>query len=229
MSEPTTRRPQSRGACAFCRRELAKSGMRRHLETCEARAQQQAANKRSSTPGKTLHITVEGAYDGAYWLHLETAPGVTLADLDSYLRDIWLECCGHLSSFEVGDTAYSSSPDEWMGDESMSARLSRVLPPGSSCLHHYDFGSTTTLAVRVWGEVAQRTGTAKIILLARNLEPVYRCSTCRATPAVQICTNCQWENGGFLCEQCAAKHECGEEMQLPVVNSPRTGVCGYTG
>jgi hypothetical protein len=25
------------------------------------------------------------------------------------------------------------------------------------------------------------------------------------------------------------EHECGEEALLPVVNSPRMGMCGYTG
>jgi hypothetical protein len=28
---------------------------------------------------------------------------------------------------------------------------------------------------------------------------------------------------------CAGGHECGEEMLLPVVNSPRVAMCGYTG
>jgi hypothetical protein len=32
-----------------------------------------------------------------------------------------------------------------------------------------------------------------------------------------------------LCQACAEDHECGEDMQLPVVNSPRVGVCGYAG
>jgi hypothetical protein len=34
---------------------------------------------------------------------------------------------------------------------------------------------------------------------------------------------------GWLCDECAVGHECGEEMLLPVVNSPRVGVCGYVG
>ena len=34
---------------------------------------------------------------------------------------------------------------------------------------------------------------------------------------------------GLFCDECAGGHECGEETILPVVNSPRVGVCGYTG
>ena len=37
------------------------------------------------------------------------------------------------------------------------------------------------------------------------------------------------EGGRWLCEDCAKTHECGEEMLLPVCNSPRLGVCGYCG
>ena len=43
------------------------------------------------------------------------------------------------------------------------------------------------------------------------------------------CAQCIYEGGGWLCEACAKSHECGEEMLLPVVNSPRVGTWGYTG
>jgi hypothetical protein len=33
----------------------------------------------------------------------------------------------------------------------------------------------------------------------------------------------------LLCDDCAADHEHDEEMFLPVVNSPRIGMCGYSG
>jgi hypothetical protein len=48
----------------------------------------------------------------------------------------------------------------------------------------------------------------------RNLEPpLISCEVC-GKPATEVC---------------AGEHECGEEMLLPVVNSPRVGMCGYTG
>lgn len=34
---------------------------------------------------------------------------------------------------------------------------------------------------------------------------------------------------GRLCDTCAESYECGEEMLLPVVNSPRVGMCAYDG
>jgi hypothetical protein len=40
-----------------------------------------------------------------------------------------------------------------------------------------------------------------------------------------MCVECE----SFVCDQCQNSHECGEEMIMPVVNSPRMGVCGYAG
>ncbi|MDI6903856.1 MAG: hypothetical protein QMC77_09015, partial [Methanocellales archaeon] len=54
------------------------------------------------------------------------------------------------------------------------------------------------------------------------------CESCGKT-ATRVCTQCVWSGEGWLCDECAGKHECGEDMLLPVVNSPRVGMCGYTG
>jgi hypothetical protein len=70
----------------------------------------------------------------------------------------------------------------------------------------------------LWGEI-----------LARNVPPEIFCDLCGKALAVEIRTECQWEGSGGLCQSCAEEHECAEEMRLPVVNSPRTGVCSYTG
>ncbi len=110
----------------------------------------------------------------------------------------------------------------------MGVELGQIFSPGLNISYEYDFGSTTHLKLKV---VAERTG--KIIgediqLLARNDQPKILCDLCDK-PASQICTRCFYKGKGLLCEAHAETHECGEEMFLPVVNSPRVGVCGYTG
>lgn len=228
--ERPRRQAQSRGRCAFCNKLAARGGMRCHLETCEARAAAQARSGRTSS-GPGLYLTVEGVENPAYWLHLEAAPGATLESLDRTLRRIWLECCGHLSVFEIGGTRYAAVPDDEWGEEeeAMTKRLSRVLRPGMACGYEYDYGSTTRLWVRVWSEVPERSGRERIVLLARNEAPDLACVECGGSPTVRACAVCRYETGGWLCAGCAPEHECGEDMQLPIVNSPRTGVCGYTG
>ncbi|GHV12564.1 hypothetical protein FACS189491_05810 [Spirochaetia bacterium] len=39
------------------------------------------------------------AYQKEYWLLLDIALNATLEDFDDFLRQIWLECCGHMSGF----------------------------------------------------------------------------------------------------------------------------------
>ncbi len=113
----------------------------------------------------------------------------------------------------------------------MNHHIRDVLTPGVVLQYAYDFGSTTELVVKSMDiyRGALLGGREAIRVLARNVQPIVPCDECSQKPAVQICTECQWSEGGWLCEVCAQTHECGEEMFLPVVNSPRTGVCGYAG
>ena len=78
--------------------------------------------------------------------------------------------------------------------------------------------------------ISERKGKARsnIEVAARNDMPDFLCDEC-GKPAKEICSECLWEGKGLLCESCAEDHECGEEMLLPVVNSPRMGECAYTG
>jgi hypothetical protein len=67
-----------------------------------------------------------------------------------------------------------------------------------------------------------------IILLARNNPLPWKCSQCEK-PAELLCQYCMNEEM-FFCKEHAKKHRCASiDDYLPVVNSPRIGVCGYTG
>jgi len=65
-------------------------------------------------------------------------------------------------------------------------------------------------------------------LAARNEPPTWPCDVC-GKAATAVCTQCLYEGKGFCCAGHASSHDCDEDMLLPVVNSPRMGVCGYTG
>jgi hypothetical protein len=151
----------------------------------------------------------------------------TLFDLDNFLREIWLECCGHLSQFTIHGIRYASyeEQDDFWGDapESMDIPLMDVLDLKDKFEHEYDFGTTTELALQV---LSIRKGAIDepIRILARNDPPVFECKNCKKI-ANQICSLCR-EN---YCDNCIEAHECGEDYVMPIVNSPRTGVCGYFG
>jgi hypothetical protein len=93
----------------------------------------------------------------------------------------------------------------------------------------YDFGSPTVLKVDVGPTRQGRLGQRPLRLLARNTPPVWPCEVC-GEPAVDVCAACAEARGyGFLCDEHRQSHDCPEETLLPVVNSPRVGVCWYEG
>ena len=233
-------RISSKGKCNFCQAEYSKAGMTKHLETCKTRAPSiESGSTSTSSPRsrkmktKIFHILVEGYRAPEYWMHLDVPGNATLADLDSFLRRTWLECCGHLSAFNIGGVSYSSDAEMISGsfwnssDKSMDVRLDRVLSPGIRFSHEYDFGTTTELSLRVASEREGEVKGKSISVLARNEPPKILCS-CGAL-ATEVCTQCIYDSEGWLCDKCAETHECGEEMLLPVVNSPRVGECAYAG
>lgn len=221
----------SRGKCYFCDNVFSKSGMSRHLKACEERKIDQ--KEASGEPRKLYHLQIEGRYYPIYWLHVEMPAGATLAALDRYLRNIWLECCGHLSQFTIGEIYYDTHPEmarDWGQDaEGMNVELGKVLRAGMKFEHVYDFGSSTYLTLKVVDVHEAKFPVGESIReMARNDPPPIPCGVC-GEPAAIVCTYCSYEVEGWLCKKCANKHPCGDEAFLPIVNSPRTGVCGYTG
>jgi hypothetical protein len=206
--------------------------MAKHLSACEKKILAEKKSSGKEAQGKVFHLLVEGRYSPDYWMHLEVPASATLYDIDGFLRDVWLECCGHLSEFIIKDERYTASSPFARTDEidglGMDAELGEILRPRMKLYHDYDFGSTTHLTLRVVSEKEGLITGKDVRLLARNEPPIYPCHSC-GKQATQICTECAYEGTGLFCDDCATKHECGEEMLLPVVNSPRVGVCGYTG
>ena len=223
----------SLGQCRWCGAALSKAAVSRHLAAC-------AKTKSSSAPslagkkarGPWLHVAIEGTHDPRYWLHLAVPAEAALWDLDTVLRDIWLDCCGHASSFKIGGKYFNESP--WGGAESieeaehMDVAIGEVLGSGNRFEYEYDFGSSTWLAGRVLADFPAVFPKRAIHLLARNDPPDFRCARC-GKAAKRICAQCAWNGPGTFCDACAKEHDCGVEMLLPVVNSPRMGVCAYCG
>ena len=207
---------KTNGACSKCGKVFAHAGMGRHLAACLG-------------PGTALHVALD-AGPGTWWMHIALAPTATLRDLDHFLRATWLECCGHLRAFEIGPARFESTLDpggDYWGPKprSMAAKANAVLQPGMTFRHEYDFGSTTQLRGRVYARVA--AGRTKVELLARNEPITWPCSRCGAV-ATLTCPYC----GELACDGCPQPCDCRmdwPDQSLPVVNSPRMGVCAYVG
>jgi len=207
-------KPQSVGICSLCGERRSKDAMPAHLAEC---APQHAPAR--GTGVEWIGLRVEGG--GPFWLNVEAHAEATLKDLDQFVRHIWLECCGHMSAFYKAG-GRSEYP--------MHAAVGTIFAARRIVVRYeYDFGSTTELWLRA---LATRTGRAdkrtRVRLLARNEAPQFTCATCKQ-PATQICPFWDGDNP-FLCAAHSGAHDCDDaDCHLPVVNSPRMGVCGYTG
>ena len=123
---------QIKGLCKYCGKEYAKSGMLRHLDSCKER--QKALAEEKGRKCGYYELVIKSAFSNIYWLIVEIPDTATLADLDQFIRDIWVECCGHLSAFYIGDETYDSMPDEDFGwgkpSKDMKIQLRKVLSEG---------------------------------------------------------------------------------------------------
>jgi hypothetical protein len=217
---PEMRRKPLNGICAICKANVSKRGIKKHLQPhFEESGKNLKTGGRQKPPAKLFHLLVEGygLSGDLYWVHLKALASASLRDLDTLLRDTWLECCGHMSAFSDKE-----------GDIEMDEKLGDSLMPGQKLAYEYDFGSTTELLLTVVSEFESSMKKGKVEILARNEVPQIKCNNCEKL-ATTICVECIYDGAGWLCDDCARKHGCDEEMFLPLVNSPRTGVCGYEG
>ncbi|CDZ80266.1 hypothetical protein BN1013_00773 [Candidatus Rubidus massiliensis] len=163
-----------------------------------------------------------------YWMFIALSKDISLGKLDQFLRDIWLECCGHLSQFTIGNRRYMSHNESGSPSQSMKNKVGQLFLPGLKFDYTYDMGSSTELELEVIENISTPSQN-KISLLMRNDPPIFPCKSCKKTSEI-ICSLC----GDTICTSCSENHSCAvkEEdtyMLMPLVNSPRAGVCGYEG
>jgi hypothetical protein len=126
--------------------------MSRHLASCPA------SHDPAGARTDLVLLRIEAAGDPRYWMYLEARRSATLQQLDAFLRRVWLECCGHMSAF-------------WVGQQEVTKRSVLGLAFGERGLrftYDYDFGSTTSLAGQVLGSRLGSLGRPALRLLARN-------------------------------------------------------------
>lgn len=213
---------KSTGKCIFCKKTFSQNGISKHLASCDIRKKENLKDENSDT-----NIFLIRASAGPFWVYFEINSFERLDRIDRFLRKLWVECCGHLSMFKIDDQVYTGYQDHEYDDKNLDYELKDIIRIGNSFLYEYDFGSTTYINLKC---ISERKGLLDDVIkvLARNELPDFRCETCDK-PAKEICVECIYDEKGLLCESCADKHKCGEEFLLPVVNSPRMGICGYTG
>lgn len=241
------------GKCLYCENSISKSLFNKHLQA------HLTEKTKTNKPGKSFLIKVETEKAWGptpYFLYLWMDGDAKLNVLDDFLRKIWPECCGHMSSFTVvgakkikggmwdffeaqdllekGKTKkYENLMETSKGELPKSSKVKDKFYKDLQLDYLYDFGSTTALLISVLAEYPIAAD-EKIVLLTRNTIPEIKCGVCNKNIATKICTAHAYEENNLFCESCATKHQktCedfADYAALPLVNSPRAGVCSYDG
>ena len=178
-------------------------------------------------------IQIEGMHTKVFWMLVLARHDAELSDLDRLIRDVWVECCEHLSAFTIhGKRFFSYSDDDFDEDEGgpgFSVPLDEIIGPGSTFTYEYDFGSTTKLKLSVVGLSPVEPKHGPLCLIARNNRPEIPCHLCGETGEYLV-TN--WPESPYqiiICRDCLKKKAKDVEPEFVIVlpNSPRGGVCGY--
>lgn len=245
---------KSEGKCVFCDKTFTKGGINRHLHKHLEEKDTQ------NTTGRSFLLKVEadprwGA--APYFLSLWVDGETPMEKLDNFLREIWLECCGHMSAFVNPARArrhgemfgmmdayellgqgrvkeYEKAMEELKGEVPLSRKAKKVFHKDLKLQYQYDFGSTTELQITALHEYPIKAYD-KIVLLSRNEPLALMCEKCGKHPGVVLCSVCfSYKDEGLFCSTCAKKHakkceDFEDYSAMPVVNSPRMGVCAYVG
>ena len=103
-------------------------------------------------------------------------------DIKILFKTILVECCGHLSAFEIDGVSYEREPDDDFGwgepAKSTNHTLKQVLTTGMIFNYEYDFGSTTEIMVKVLDHYSAQKQNEKVVILSRNNPPEFACSIC---------------------------------------------------
>ena len=217
----------SPGTCLLCKTGIGRIAMLRHTLACLKKSDWPESDEPSYI------IRIEGFHSKLFWLLVLARHDAKLSDLDCLIRDVWVECCEHLSAFTIYGKRFSSYSDydDFNEDEEsgLSVPLDEVIGPDSSFTYEYDFGSTTKLKLSVVGisPVAPKSG--PLCLIARNDRLVIPCFFCKEKGEYLV-TN--WPDNPYqiiICRNCTKKKVNDLEPESVIVfpNSPRAGVCGY--
>ena len=222
----------------------------RHTHHHGKRDSQVALKENVFVPVERVPAYLLLTYSGPYWMVLLVPKMMKLHYLDRFLRRTWVECCHHLSRFDVNQQTYhcpsvlTEHEPRYGGEIKIMTdyTVQDILPTiGTTMEYTYDFGTPTWLNLEVFGEGITPTS-EEIFVLARNRLPVINCGQCIKNPATWGCTWCC----DCLCKTCTNDHDChamepsnvivepseegkSADQFVEIFNSPRSGTCMYCG
>lgn len=203
--------------CYYCNKELTEKTIKKHMKNCSEMIKsidEKIINDRKQID--QFIISIKPKYAGnEYCIYLSISGILGLIHIDQFIRNIWVECCGHLSGFKI--------KGEYYQNDEMNIQLNDILNIDEKFEYEYDFGSTTHLILEVVDIIKVPSNFSQIEIIARNDEVKHQCEICGTEARYFNYESDRWE-----CENCV--DDDGDMIvEFDYCNSPRDGVCGYEG
>ena len=154
--------------CNACGNTYSVRGITRHIKACKA-----IQIEYSEGYQKYYTLKIKDSYMTDFFLYINVVSHLTLGELDQFLRDIWVECCNHLSGFRCRGYYYQMDEHGSYGIPGKNIELNQLVEVGTNLMYEYDYGSTTELAIEVIDELTGPRRESLIEIFARNKMPDY--------------------------------------------------------
>ena len=197
--------------CTYCNKKFGCKKIHEHYIEC-------IPMHNNSKTGYLVMFSGYSISQKYYFMYTFIEETTKLSNIDKFLRNKWCECCNHKSEFKY---MLSNIPKK---------TLINNFDIGDLIVYTYDFGSTTTIFIKILKKIkSKNTNNTKnnikpyvdIDPVLYNDEHIINCTT-------ENCINkaIYYINYQPLCFNCTEENE-DNESKLLIVNSPRTGECGY--
>ena len=139
--------------------------------------------------------------------------------IDIFLRNMWCECCFHLSTLDVFEEVNDEQSHKSVKFNTLISKYKNA----NQFIYCYDMGSTTDIYFRIIKKLDGTNKNTDIELLYHNEPFKIKCKN------YKICKGfAMFIYKDLFCNEC--KNNLDEEEQtyiLKLSNSPRTGICTY--
>lgn len=153
------------GTCQFCFGTFEWKSMTRHLVSCWSRRSLLSEIKgRFPDAPEILHMSAQRMDQPDYWIHFEVGTQASLAELDRFLQDTWMEQTDRPSAFQIGRMRLEIDPrNPDSRQEAAKVRVADALKPGKSFGYEYSLDDVT---VRLEMKVKRQHTTSAMNLIA---------------------------------------------------------------
>ncbi|WP_297632333.1 SEC-C metal-binding domain-containing protein [uncultured Clostridium sp.] len=156
------------GKCYFCGKDVTNRTAKRHAKTCSVfQEKNEEGIKLSKSLKERFIIKINDKETKKFTLYIVMDSYLKLRELDNFIRDIWVECCNHLSLFKINGERYFSNTEINDG-ENQEYRLEEIFDIGDKFDYEYDFGTTTYLEGEIIDKIKSGDNAPQIEIIIRN-------------------------------------------------------------